>query len=154
MPNAPFNVLTATAGHTTTPITISSQMSNPSHNTFQTPLKINGGLMNQFCAWSINKSAAMSMSYYDLSAYPNTGLWKLASQYTLLDGFLAGSFGDLLCAEMYTIGAGLANLNSTNPGCPINGVGMNPANDFASTEYNPTTQRWEMTDDTQVLTTA
>ena len=58
-------------------------------------------------------------SYYDLSATPNSGIWGLGQKYTVFDRFHVGSFGDQVCAQMYTIGAATPAYDSSNPGtCP------------------------------------
>ena len=83
--------------------------------------------------------------YYDLSAYPTSGIWGLGQNYTVFDQFFAGSFGDQTCAHFYTIGAAPPPFDSTNPGvCPA--ALLNQTQWFAPTAYNGSL--WLLTDPT------
>ena len=85
--------------------------------------------------------------YYDLSSEANTGLWQLGSQYLTFDRFHVGSFGDQVCAHMYTVGAATPPYDSANPGvCPpsIANQSSAAAGIFAPVTFNGST--WILSD--------
>jgi acid phosphatase len=58
------------------------------HRFYTHQMQINGGVNNQFAAWS--SAGGLTMGYYDGSPMK---LWKLAQQYTLSDRFFQAAFG-------------------------------------------------------------
>ena len=142
LPNKPFDIV-AQSG--IPGVSLSSIFSNPSHNYHQTQLKINGGAENGWIYWSTGKSATMGMGYYNLAANPNTGIWGIGQNFTVFDRFHVGSFGDQVCAHMYTIGAATPAYDSANPGkCPASILSQTQW--FAPTAYNGS--MWLLSDPT------
>jgi acid phosphatase len=86
---------------------------------FENQMQINQGKMNGFAAWS--DSGAMAMSHVD---YTNSGLGKLAREFTIEDNYFQGAFGgDFLnyqyavcaCAPVYPD----ADLNPAKPSIAV-----------------------------------
>jgi acid phosphatase len=68
------------------------------HRYYQEQYQIDGGLMDQFVAWS--DAAGLVMSYYDATSMPEG---KLAQQFTLMDNFFHSAFGGSFLNHQFLI---------------------------------------------------
>jgi acid phosphatase len=98
LPNAPFSVETAFTPASAVELTTATVTRDLYHRFFENQMQINGGKNDMFAAWA--DAGGLTMGHYD---YHESGLYKLARQYTLADQFFEGAFGGSFLNHQYLI---------------------------------------------------
>jgi acid phosphatase len=106
LPNQPFRIDAPNAGSPGVPLSVITP--DLVHRFYQNQMQLNGGLNNQYAAWS--DAGGLAMGYYDGSPMR---LWKLAQQYTLADNFFQGAHGGSFLNHFWLVCACTPEL--TNP---------------------------------------
>ena len=76
----------------------SEQTANVAHTYYRHQYQMNGGVMDQFVAWT--DGAGMAMGYWDLAGLP---VYELAREYTVADRFFQAAFGGSLLNHHWLI---------------------------------------------------
>jgi acid phosphatase len=96
--NAPFAIETAFTPASAVALTSATVTRDLYHRFFENQMQINGGKNDMFAAWA--DAGGLTMGHYD---YHQSGLYKLAQQYTLADEFFQGAFGGSFLNHQYLI---------------------------------------------------
>ena len=88
LPNKPFAIDGIRPG-----VTVWTNTNDLQHLFYANQAQIHGGRNDWFVAYTNREAGGLPMGYYSRAAMQATTLWRLASDYTLLDNFFQGAFG-------------------------------------------------------------
>ena len=104
--------------------------------------------MDRFVAYG-DSHGALSMGYYDLRNYSNTGYWAAAQQYRMFDHYFSSTYGDSVIGHFYMVGSRSLPFDPSMPGqCPTNVVQQYNTSAFMQTTQG-TDGFWYPTDYSQ-----